>query len=139
MCGINLQAQRYEFLNMTSRMEARELIPAMDHYYNLLGFTYDINYYCYYGAAQFLTLENLRKIWLELDVIKNIMFNIGIMYTDVVMIAIGVPGQTLADYMYYLFFYLGDLFFRFFFREEAIPLNCWYPWNYKVCESVKAF
>lgn len=68
------------------------MIMTMEHYYNLLGFTYEINYYCYYGLTEFLTLENLRKLWLELDIIKNILFNVGYIYTDIVMIAIGVPG-----------------------------------------------
>ena len=64
----------------------------MDHYYNMLGYTYDITFNCYYGLTQFLTLENLAKLWLELDIVKNILFNAGYIYTDVVMITIGVPG-----------------------------------------------
>lgn len=105
----------------------------MDRYYNFLGYVYDVVFNCYYGLTQFLNITNIQKLWLELDFIKNILFNLGYIYTDVVMIAIGVPGQTKADYMYYLFFYLGDLTFRFFFRDQSTPTNCWYPWNYVVC------
>jgi hypothetical protein len=80
-----------------------------------------------------LTIENFEKLLLEFDIGKNIMFNMGYLYTDLVMIVIGVPGQTEADYMYYLFFYMGDATFRFFFREQSIPHNCWYPWNSSLC------
>jgi hypothetical protein len=73
-------------------MEERDLILVVDRYYNLLGYSYDITYNCYYGVTEFFTPENIEKLWLELDFVKNIMFNIGYLYTDVVMIAIGVPG-----------------------------------------------
>lgn len=114
-------------------MQKRDLILVVDYYYNTLGYVYDITYNCYYGLSKFLNRENLERLWYELDIIKNIMFNLGYIYTDIVMIAIGVPGQTQSDYMYYLFFYLGDLTFRFFFRDQSIPINCWYPWNSELC------
>lgn len=132
-CGVKLKESRQELLNMTEDITRRELIPIMDRYYNLLGFTYDLTYNCYYGIAEFLTVENLELLWLRFDILKNIMFNIGYMYTDIVMLSIGVPGQTQSDYMYYLFFYIGDLTFRLFFRSESSPTNCWYPWNSHLC------
>lgn len=117
------------------QLEKRDLITAMDHYYNLLGYTYETTYNCYYGMVTFFNTENLLKLWTELDIIKNFLFNLGYIYTDIVMLAIGVPGQTEADYMYYLFFYIGDYIFRFFFRDQSIPHNCWYPWNFRICSA----
>lgn len=116
-------------------MEAQELLGSVFFYYNVLGFTYDVTYNCYYGITNFINVENLERLYLELDIIKNIAFNVGYIYTDIVMVVVGVPGQTEADYMYYLFFYIGDFVFRFFFREDATPINCWYPWNSSLCAS----
>jgi len=118
-CGLNLRAQRYQFLNLTEQVESRDLLGSVFYFYNVVGFTYDVTYNCYYGMTKFVNLGNLEKLWLELDILYNIAFNVGYIYTDLVMIIIGVPGQTEADYLYYLFFYIGDLTFRFFFREDA--------------------
>ena len=91
-CGLNLKAQRYQFLNLTQQIENRDLIKVVDHFYNLLGYTYNSTYYCYYGFASFLNQDNLTRLFTELDILKNLVFNIGYLYTDIVMISIGVPG-----------------------------------------------
>ena len=113
----------------------RDLIEAVDRLYLVLGYIYNIHYNCYYGFRKFFNQENLENLWLELDVVKNILFNLGYMYTDITMIVIGVPGYTETDYMYYIMFYISDFLFRFLFRPDAAPLNCWYPWNYVTCSG----
>jgi hypothetical protein len=59
--------------------------------------------------------------------------NIGYIYTDVMMLYLGVPGFTESDYVYYLMFYLADFVTRFFFRSDASPHLCWLPWNKDSC------
>ncbi len=58
----------------------------------------------------------------------NIAYNSGFIYTDLIMLFIGVPGETTVDWMYYVFFYVGDITFRFLFKT-ASSNTCWYPWN----------
>ena len=113
---------------MTEYMEKRELINAVDKLYASLGHIYNVNYYCYYGFAQFFNADYLIKLLGEGDILSNILFNSGFMYTDLTMIVIGIPGYTESDYMYYIMFYIADFFFRFLFRQEKNGY-CWLPWN----------
>jgi hypothetical protein len=69
----------------------------------------------------------------EGKIIENFLFNIGYMWTDVIMLVVGRPGKTETDYAYYMGFYVGDLMFRWIFRQEGNG-NCWYPWV--VCDSI---
>ena len=59
--------------------------------------------------------------------------NIGYIYTDVLMLYLGVPGFTEQDYVYYFMFYSADFVTRFFFRADAAPHLCWLPWNDETC------
>jgi len=51
------------------------------------------------------------------------------------MLYLGVPGFTEQDYLYYITFYLADMFTRFFFRADADPVMCWLPWNDDKCNN----
>jgi hypothetical protein len=75
-----------------------------------------------------LNAENLQNLIAKFDLVKNFAYNVGFIYTDIMMLNLAVPGETATDYMYYVAFYVGDLFFRFLFREASDD-NCWYPWN----------
>lgn len=70
----------------------------------------------------------MLKLFTELDLLVNIVFNLGYMWTDIIMMVIGRPGETETDYAYYIAFYIGDFLFRFLFKETGNG-NCWYPWN----------
>lgn len=132
-CSLEIIKTKFEFLNFTEHINNRELIPAMDRFYNLLGSVYPVNFYCYYGYTQFFNEENLEKLWTKRDLAKNIIMNTGSMYTDIMMLYLGVPGFTESDYAYYLMFYIGDLLTRFFFRSDVTPEMCWLPWNADNC------
>ena len=104
----------------------------MENVYAAMGYQYTINFNCYYGAIKFLNADNLLKLFTELNILVNISFNIGAMWTDVVMLVIGRPGETESDYFYYVAYYIADFLFRFLFRESAEGL-CWLPWNSAGC------
>ena len=70
----------------------------------------------------------MLKLFTELDILNNITFNIGFMWTDLIMLATVTPGYTTADLLYYIFFYVGDFLFRFIFKKTANGY-CWLPWN----------
>jgi len=92
-----------------------------------LQYTYPITYHCYYGILLYFTDENIAALFGELSIVDNIIFNLGYMWTDVIMIVIGEEGHVVNGYWYYLMFYIGDFIFRFLFKEVTSG-NCWYPW-----------
>jgi hypothetical protein len=49
-CGINLKAQRTNLINATNYYIDRDLKNAAEKIYSTLGYTYLVNYHCYYGA-----------------------------------------------------------------------------------------
>ena len=130
LCGENSKNMRIELLNATNYMIERDLTNMVERIYNALEFIYSANFYCYYGFSSFISADFFSKLFSaeELNLPLNIAYNSGFIYTDIVMLMIGVPGETTVDWMYYVFFYVGDIIFRFFFRE-ASSNNCWYPWN----------
>lgn len=79
-----------------------------------------------------LNQEYLMSLFTKLNLLVNISFNLGFMWTDVVMLVVGRPGETESDYGYYVMYYIGDFLFRFIFKESALG-NCWYPWNAANC------
>jgi hypothetical protein len=72
--------------------------------------------------------DYLTNLVLEGDILINIMFNIGYIWQDIVMLSVGTPCNTVSSYAFYMSFYLGDLIFRFVFASEK-EVNCWFPWN----------
>ena len=64
---------------------------------------------------------------MKVDILKNVLFNVGYMWIDLVMIATGRPGKTYRDYFYYISYYITDFLARFLFRDFNNE-NCWYEW-----------
>lgn len=88
-----------------------------------------ISAYCYYGSLEYFTIESMKRLYAEFDIVANIIFNAGYIWTDIVMLMVGKPGETETDYGFYVAFYTGDLIFRFIFRSASEDVgNCWYPW-----------
>lgn len=82
---------------------------------------------CYRGTKELLLGDTLPNLVLQGDILVNLIFNIGYIWTDIVMLAIGTPTNTVSSYPFYVSFYVGDLLFRFVFSSEK-KTNCWYPW-----------
>jgi hypothetical protein len=106
-------------VNATNYYIDRQLSLAVENVYKTLSYTYKVNYHCYYGAIQFFNADNLLKLVTELNLLVNLAFNVGYMWTDIVMLVLGQPGETETDYAYYVSYYLGDFLFRFLFKETA--------------------
>jgi len=113
---------------VTNYIIERDLTNVVDRVNLALEYQYNITFNCYYGITQFFSFSNLAKLITNYDLVTNVAYNIGFMYTDIMMLVIGVPGETTNDYMYYVFFYIGDFFFRFLFKETSNGY-CWYPWS----------
>ena len=127
-CGENSKNMRIELLNATNYMIERDLTNMVERIYNALSYVYNMNLYCYYGFSSFISAGFFSDLILKWDLPMNIAYNSGYIYTDLIMLFIGVPGETTVDWMYYVFFYVGDLVFRFLFKT-ASSNTCWYPWN----------
>lgn len=127
-CGINLLAQRTLYINASNLYAERELTQAVTNLYKGMQYIYKVNYNCYYGAISVINQAYLTALITNLKILENLMFNVGFIYTDIMMLYIGKPGETESDYAYYLAFYIGDFIFRFIFKETGDG-NCWYPWN----------
>lgn len=96
---------------------------------------------CYFGAKAVLLDEQWKQVIEDTDgfilsflndFFINIIFNIGFIWTDIIMLTLGNPTNTVSAFPFYMSFYVGDLLFRFFFKAE-VDDNCWYPWN--KCET----
>lgn len=85
---------------------------------------------CVSGGREIFTPENLQTNFQSIELLENISYNIGYFWIDALMLYIGDPATTEADYAYYLSYYIGDIVFRFFFfQQNADTDNCWYPWS----------
>ena len=115
-CGKDLESQRLKLVSMYEFYEERQLTNAVTDGYNAMIYINPISVSCYYGALEYFNLEELGALFQEFDILKNIIFNIGFMWTDILMLIVGRPGETETDYGFYLAFYLGDFIFRFIFR-----------------------
>jgi hypothetical protein len=94
----------------------RDLTSAVTDGYNAMIYINPVTVSCYYGILEYLDEEFINTLFVEFDLFNNILFNIGYMWTDIVMLLVGRPGETETDYGFYLAFYTGDFIFRFIFR-----------------------
>ena len=101
---------------MYSYYSERKLTNSVTDGYNALLYVKDITNQCYYGILEYFSVEGLTRLYSEFDLLKNIIFNIGYMWTDIIMLLVGRPGYTETDYAFYVAFYIGDFIFRFIFR-----------------------
>ena len=85
-------------------------------------------YYCYFGGKNQFTAEYFTNLIAQLNILGNLYFNAGYIWTDIILLTVATPDTTEEDYMYFVSFYLGDLIFRFIFRQ-TMGGNLWYPWN----------
>ena len=92
-CGKNLRLQQGYVIDMMGFMEGRDIVQVID---KMAAFMYYINFTvvpCYRGTKEILfdkTLENLFDPN-ELNIIDNIFFGAGFMWTDVVMLLLATP------------------------------------------------
>ena len=118
----------YEFF------QERQLTQAVTEAYVALSYVGPITFYCYWGYVEYFTVDTLINLFVEFNIFYNVLFNIGFIWTDIIMLLVGRPGKTETDYAFYVAFYIGDLIFRFIFRQATSAAgNCWYPWI--ICES----
>lgn len=128
-CGKNLRLQQEYVVDMLGYMGARDIVQVID---KMAKYLYYINFTvvpCYRGTKEILfnkTLENLFGP--ELNIIDNVFFGAGFMWTDIVMLTLATPTNTVSSYPFYLSFYVGDFLFRFIFKSE-LDTNCWFPWE----------
>ena len=92
---------------------------------------------CYFGAKQVLLDDQWKEVinnpsnfflGFTVDFLTNLVFNVGFIWTDIIMLILATPTNTVSPYPFYMSFYVGDLLFRFWFKAE-VDENCWYPWN----------
>lgn len=98
---------------------------------DLLQFPYFVSFNCYYSIAQVyfakdpwadgvLTMEEKLRVSIIIvdDVLTNLIFNIGYMYTDIENFV--TIASTTPDYWKTIGSYLGDFFIRIFWRQDFL-------------------
>jgi hypothetical protein len=114
---------------MYGYFKERKLSNAVNDAFKALVYVHSITVYCYYGGKEYFNYALLQNLFQNFDIVENILFNLGYMWTDIIMLVVGKPGLTETDYGFYVAFYVGDFIFRFIFRSTtADEGNCWYPW-----------
>lgn len=137
LCGTNSQDMRTYANDMFDYWERRNFEQFVDGLANALGLVNNTAQFCYYGTLDWI--ED-RAVGYEDDgqtaqvslldpqlIARNVGFNIGFIWTDIVMLLLANPSNTEGDYFYFVAFYAGDLLFRFFVASNSEE-NCWYPW-----------
>lgn len=132
LCGKDGKLQRQALVEMKVFFDERDISNAALKFYISMQYMYTVVLYCYFGAKTWIDDNTLIHLVTELHIVENFFFNIGYMWTDIVMLIVGRPGETQTDYAYYVAFYVGDFIFRWLFKEQGDG-NCWYPWV--VCGS----
>lgn len=127
-CGVDNKILREALRKAINFLLLRQLHDAVKEIYTVLKQVKRTVFFCWWGTKYYITGERLLALFAELDILNNISFNIGFMWTDLVMLMLVVPGETEADLLYYIFFYIGDFIFRFIFKQTADGY-CWLPWN----------
>ena len=126
---------------MLISIEDRDIELTLDYMANVLFYVNYTSVPCYFGAKETLLkeqwsdlLENPDTFLLQfaIDFSVNMVFNIGFIWTDIIMLSLATPSNTQSSYPFYMSFYVGDLIFRFWFKAE-VDENCWYPWN--LCQT----
>lgn len=127
-CGVDSKVLREALRKSINFLLLRQLHEAIKEIYTALKQINISVRNCYYGTKYYITVERLAALFAELDLLNNITFNIGYMWTDIVMLLVVEPGKTEADLLYYYAFYVGDFLFRFLFKQTTDGY-CWLPWN----------
>ena len=128
LCGANSEEQRNAMIEMYEYFVERKLTKSVYQAYVSLRYMHAVANHCFYGLTPLVNLETIQTLLDDLDIVYNLLFNFGFIWTDLVMLSIGRIGETEVDYFYYLFFYLADLVMRFLFRQTSDGY-CWLPWN----------
>ena len=91
----------------------------MTDVYNMMSRVGNLTLNCYYGILYTSTI-NWATLFTSDELINNILYNLGYMFTDVLNIIIYNPKQT-NRYSYYLGFNVGDFFIRFLYYNTNAP------------------
>jgi len=142
-CGKFSEDQRSHITSMFDYYnDERNFVQAVSEFYTALAYIDPMAIYCYYGLASML--DEGQAFWTGFNLLYNILFNFGFMWTDIIMIYMGfLEGTQVPEYAteretdltYYFAFYSADFFFRFIFKETNDGY-CWLPWN--TCADIVA-
>jgi hypothetical protein len=70
----------------------RQLTNAVTDAYNAMVYIHPITVQCYYGGLEYFSVDTLVNLFQNFDIVQNILFNIGYMWTDIIMLTVGKPG-----------------------------------------------
>jgi hypothetical protein len=73
--------------------------------------------FCYYGIAASTTVT-IDTLFSSDEVVQNLLYNLGYMFTDILGIVIYDKTNT-NSYSYYVSYRLGDLLVRFLYRDKT--------------------
>ena len=92
LCGVNNKLQRQAFIDSVTAYELFNLKDMVDKFYLGMKYTYPVTLYCWYGIKTYIDGQYLLDLIVKFKIFEVILFNIGYMWTDFVMLALGRPG-----------------------------------------------
>ena len=126
-CGNDSAIARGYVNDMVGNWESRNLEVFVSNFAKATYMVNDTVQHCYYGGKARIESSSTEQ-YNPITILQNVGFNVGYIWTDIVMLSLAKPSNTNEDYFYFVAFYVGDLVFRFFVASETDE-NCWYPWN----------
>lgn len=127
-CGKNLRAQQTYVNDMILLLESRDILKTVEKMSRVLLFINSTFVNCWRGTKELFLGSYIPDLVLKMSIVDNLAFNLGFIWTDIVMLTLATPSNTVSTYPYFMAFYVGDLLFRLLITIEETE-NCWYPWN----------
>lgn len=84
---------------------------------SFLQYADEICYNCYMGVHESIDPISYQNLFTSDELLLNILFNAGYMYTDIYNIATNSPA-TVSNWAYFLAYNVGDFMVRFLYRTE---------------------
>ena len=84
----------------------------------LLSYTYPICYNCYVGLSETLNPSSYSTIFTASNILENLLFNAGYIYSAVINIALNDPS-TVSNWPYFMAYNAGNVLVHFFYRANV--------------------
>jgi len=116
-CGDKAGDTRKYVLDAINNLNARNFEKFVADSSLAMSLASNLFYFCYFGGKETFTYDYLANLFSnEFNVLNNMYFNAGYIWTDFILLNVATPSTTEDDYMYFMSFYAGDFLFRFIFR-----------------------
>ena len=120
-CNKNLTAARDTVEPMLEYWSQLEVQSAMTELTDLLSYTYNITWNCYYMVDDSVQSQEWLG-WFGSNTPTTILYNMGYIYRDIITFFVMTPseaGEYCIEYSYALGYLIGDFIIRFIYEETS--------------------